>query len=555
MSVPFGDSAYLLKVTAFNQPAMDTMDGPPFPGGELDDLNFFTMSPWGAASIFYPAATIGRSTAPTDTPANTYVPAAFTGTFNYSISLFGGTDPSQAGQSSVGVLELIDTGFLDGLTRRVWDGATVELLRGDRDALFSTYSTVAKLSTAGIVWDTRKKELRLRDLSQALTGPLHGTRYAGTTGYEGDSTLAGRIRPIAYGQVFNITPVQVNSTTLIYEVSCTSVQAITAVREAGSALALDTSVGTSGDFATYALLAAAVIAAGKYVTCKALGLFRLQAAPLKAITADVQGDADTIGGATYTAKRAGIMRRIAVGRGNLKLTTSQIDDSTFTAMDTAQAGTCGYYFDAEVTKAEALAEVAAGCLGYWWFTIAGLLSVGYLTEVAATADYTLTVPLSGQATGTGDVIGEPTTQEPSIPRQSTLGGWSFNYTVQPQTELAGAVTQANVAIYSADMRTAPSSSATLARIWPNSPIIRLNTGLAGSSDSQTEATRQQALLGVPRVRWSVRVRLDPFGNWLGKTFSVNGWQRFGFAGAKRFLCVGVSVQGRNEVVLDLWGAL
>ncbi len=348
---------------------------------------------------------------------------------------------------------------------------------------------------------------------------------------------------------------QVNSTTLIYEVSCTSVQAITAVREAGSALALDTSVGTSGDFATYALLAAAVIAAGKYVTCKALGLFRLQAAPLKAITADVQGDADTIGGATYTAKRAGIMRRIAVGRGNLKLTTSQIDDSTFTAMDTAQAGTCGYYFDAEVTKAEALAEVAAGCLGYWWFTIAGLLSVGYLTEVAATADYTLTVPLSGQATGTGDVIGEPTTQEPSIPRQSTLGGWSFNYTVQPQTELAGAVTQANVAIYSADMRTAPSSSATLARIWPNSPIIRLNTGLAGSSDSQTEATRQQALLGVPRVRWSVRVRLDPFGNWLGKTFSVNGWQRFGFAGAKRFLCVGVSVQGRNEVVLDLWGAL
>lgn len=551
----FSDSAYLLKVTAFNQPAMDTMDGPPFPGGELDDLNFFTMSPWGAAQVSYPAATIGRTTSPTDTPPNTYVPAAFTGALNYGMELFGGTDPSQSGQSSIGVLELIDTGFLDSLTRRIWDGATAELLRGDPAAAFSTYSTVAKLTTAGIVWDTRKKELRLRDLGHVLTAPLHGTRYAGTTGYEGDSTLTGRIRPITYGQVFNIAPVQINAATLIYEVSCTSVNAITAVREAGAALVLDTTVGTSGDVATYALLAAATIASGKYATCKALGLFRLQAAPTKTITADVQGDADTIGGATYTAKRAGIMRRIAVGRGNLKLTTSQLDDSTFTAMDTAQAATCGFYFAEEITKAEALARVAAGCLGYWWFTIAGLLSVGYLTEVATTADYTLTVPTSGQATGTGDVIGEPVMRVYSGPRQATYGGWSFNYTVQPQSELAGAVTQANVAIYSADMRKVSSTSATLARIWPTSPITTLDTGMAGSSDAQTEVTRQQTLLAVPRVRWSVKARLDPFGNWLNKTFSVNGWQRFGFAGAKRFLCVGVSVQGRNEVVLDLWGAL
>ena len=533
----FADSAYLLKVTAYEQDETDVEAVP---------------------TTFYPAATVGRSTSPTDTPANTYVPAAFTGAFNYGLELFSGNDPSQSGRLSLGVLDLIDpSGGLDFLTGYVWDGATIELLRGDPAAAFSTYSSVAKLSAAGMVWDTRQKQIQLRALDHVLTAPLHDTRYSGAGLYDGDSTLVGVIRPILYGRAFNITPVQINATTLVYQVSCTSVEAIDAVRDGGVARPLDATVGTAGDCADYATLVAATIVAGRYITCKALGLFRLADVPAYGITCDARGDNDTINGATYTALRAGIIRRIATGRGNSKLTTAQIDDATFTAMDIAQPGECGFYFAEESTKAEAIAEVAAGCLGYWWFTIAGLFSVDYLTEVAASADYTLTVPTIGQGTGTGgDVIGEPAMQAHAPPRQATFLGYRHNYTIQPQASLAGSVTQADVAIYAAEMRKLGSQSEVLAHINPTAPIVVADSGFTNDpDDTQDEATRQQTLLGVPRVRWSVKVRLDPFGDWLNKTFSVNGWQRFGFAGEKRFLCVGVSVQGRNEVALDLWGAL
>lgn len=531
----FDEEAYLLKVTAYLQ----------------------SDSAVATTTTFYPAATVGRSTAPTDTPATTYVPAAFTGTLNYALELFSGADPSAGpGRSSLGVLELVDPdGSLDSLTNYVWDGATVDLLRGAPTAAFSTYSTVAKLAAAGMVWDTRKKQIQLRALDHVLTAPLHDTRFAGTGGYEGDVILAGVIRPICYGQAFNISPVQINAATLVYQVSCTSVQAI-AVRDGGVARPIDTAIGTAGNFSDYATLVAATIAAGKYATCNALGLFRLNDVPLYGITCDVQGDADTIGSVAYTAKRAGIIRRIAIGRGNLKLTVAQLDDATFTAMDAAQTGVCGFYFDKEITKAAAISEVAAGCLGYWWFTVAGLFSVDYLTEVEASADYTLTVPAIGQTAGTGDVIGEPALQLFTPPRQATFLGVRFNNTIQQQSELAGSVSQEDVALYAIDMRKLGSESAIRAHINPTAPIVILNSGFSDlPADAQAEATRQQTLLGVPRVRWSVKVRLDPFGDWLNKTFSVNGWTRFGFAGAKRFLCVGVSVQGRNEVVLDLWGTL
>ena len=74
--------------------------------------------------------------------------------------------------------------------------------------------------------------------------------------------------------MFNIPPVQINATGLIYQVSCSSVLAIDAVRDGGAALAV------SADYGTYDLLAAATVAPGAYATCIALGLFRLGSAPV-----------------------------------------------------------------------------------------------------------------------------------------------------------------------------------------------------------------------------------------------------------------------------------
>jgi len=64
----------------------------------------------------------------------------------------------------------------------------------------------------------------------------------------------------------------------------------------------------------------------------------------KGITADVDGDADTIDGFTRPLTLGQIVRRIATGRGNLKLTPAQLEAATFTALDAAFPAACGWFW-------------------------------------------------------------------------------------------------------------------------------------------------------------------------------------------------------------------
>ena len=206
----------------------------------------------------------------------------------------------------MGVLELLDPdGELDGLRSLGWDGAPLMLMRGEPDAAYSTFSTVARLTTAGLRYNVRKKEVLLRDLAWRLNqAELHGQRYGGTGATDGDPSLAGQIKPLAIGTVFNISPVQINATGLVYQVSCSSVLAIDAVRDGGAPLSF------SADYGTYDLLAAATVSPGAYSTCIAQGLFRIGSGPVYLITADVRGDNDVIAGLSYPHKATSFMLQL-----------------------------------------------------------------------------------------------------------------------------------------------------------------------------------------------------------------------------------------------------
>ena len=547
----FAGQAVALKVTAYPVTQADQVDAPVLPGGDIDDIAFtWSWSP--STTTTYPAATIGRSTAPTDTPANTYVPGALSDSVNYGISILSAADPvAGGGSSTAGELLLIDPGGgLDTLTGTVWDGAMIEILRGDPLAAFSTYSTVASFTGAGLVYDTKSKQIKLRDINWRLTqGLIHDERYSGAGGIDGDATLANVWKPIAYGSPFNVTPVQIGASLLIYQVSFTTIQAVTAVRDGGAALTLDTAVGTAGDCATYAILAAATVAAGKYATCLVKGLFRLGGSPTKRITCDVQGDNES----TWVSKRADIVQRIATGRGNVKLTTAQLDTASFTALNTAQAAACEAYFAQPISKADAIKYVLDGCLGYAAVTVAGLLTVGYFDETPTTASTVFKVPASGQVAGDGDVVGEPTMQAIAAPRRATFLGWSRNYTPQTQDELAGAVTMANAAIYAADSRKVSVANGALTVAQPTAPIVTLESGMANQADALVEVVRQQRVMSKRRELWQIDVRLDPYTDLLGEAVEVDGWSRFKFGGARVFKVVGVNVTGANRVTLTLWG--
>ena len=538
----YSDQALALKLTAFNLGAFGGFDGPPFPGGEFDVVPM-SVTFGGSQVSTYVAATVGLATSPSDTPANTNIPDLLSPAINYGVSLFNGSDPTSDGSSTTGVLTIADvSGALDSLTTYALDGATATLLRGDPTAPLSTWSTVATFTTAGMVYDTRQKQIKARDLGWTLSGELHSTRYAGTGGYQGDSTFTNRLRPLTIGQVFDISPIQLGAALLIYEVSCSSVNAITDVRDGGASLTFDS------DYPTYTALAAAAISGGHYATCLAFGLFRLGGAPAKQITADVQGDADSIGGVGYVNTRAAIAKRIAIGRGNLKLTTAQLNAASFTAFDTAQPAIVGWYWDGSTatTKAQALSQVLKGCLGWWYTGIDALLYVGVLDAPPSTGTTTITYPQ--------DFISEPSMQAYGSPRQATYINWSTNYTPQTQDQLAGSVTQANAAIYIADARQQGVASANVLVAWPTSPIVTTDAGYALSADAATEASRQQRVLGVPRERWTITVRMDPLTTGLlGSAITVAGWPRYSFLPSRTLICVGVSVVGKNQIALDLWG--
>ena len=542
--------AYLLVATPFDAALELDLPGPPFPFGGVPRRTPRATTLQGTTATIYPAATgnAARSTANDDEPAAQWVPGKLSGAFNYELALFVAEGPTWgSGGGTLGILELTDPdGELDDLRTLGWDGAPIEIRRGEPDAYFSTYSTVAKLSAAGIRFDLRRKEILLRDLSWQLSqAELHGERYGGTGGADGDATLKGRIKPIAFGEVFNIPPVQINATGLIYQVSCTSVLAIDAVKDGGNDLT------PGSDYATYAELAAATVASGHYATCKALGLFRLGSAPVYAITADVRGDNDSRNGLTYPETRAQIARRIATGRGNIRLRDPQdLDGATFSVLDQWQPATVGRYWDAEITKAEALSELMVGCCGWWSIGLDGRLAIGQVEDPALAAA-SLTLDFDGD-NGADVRVDAPSMTNWQPPRRSTLMGWQRNYTPLSVTQIAGVVSQSDAAILQAQGQLATSNSLWVQSSYPSSPVVQIDGGFAAEADAQLEADRQRRLFGQVREVFELPVVMDPFAPVVGRVVAIANANRLGLGALTKAWCFGVAVNANGKPILKLW---
>lgn len=541
--------AYLMVASPFDSELVLSIPGPPFPFGGVSFDSALAFDTQGNTATIYPASTgnAARSTANDDTPAATWIPGKLPGVFNYELSLWGGTNPaSSGGGGTLGILELADPdGELDDLRTKGWDGAAIELRRGAPEAYFSTYSTVAVLSAAGIRYDLRRKEILLRDLAWKLNGAeLHGERYGGTGGADGDATLKGRIKPIAFGSVFNVPPVQINATALIYQVSCTSVLAFDAVKDGGASLTIGT------DYATYDLLAAASVGAGTVATCKALGLFRLGAAPVYAVTVDLRGDNDTINGLGYPSTRAAIARRIATGRGNIKLRDPQdLDGTAFEYLDQWQPATVGRYWAEEISKADALTELMAGCAGWWTVRLSGRLAVGQLEDPALVA---ANITLDYDPSDTEARLGEPAVIDWQLPRRSTVMGWKRNYSPLNVTQIAGSVSQADSAVLQAEARFATSQNLWVSSGYPSAPVVTIDGGFTTEADAQLEADRQARIFSKVREALEVPVVMDPFADVVGRVIRIANGSRLGLGAAANTLCHGIAVNGNNKPILRLW---
>lgn len=536
--------ALAMVARPFDPDAEVALQYPPFPAGTIDVPDPLSITTLGALTTVT-ASTIGFNSRGGDDPAHTHFPRVLSESFNFEIELFPGIDPagSSARSAGVGAIKLTDPGGeLDSaVIDYAWDGRDLDLFRGAKTAAFANWTRVARLTTAGILYDPVEKQIRLRDLQWRLYGvELLDSKYDGTGGINGDAGVIGQPRMQSYGRIVGLEPRLIDATNIVYQWHDRVVQSVTGLRDGATAIVID------GDDADLATLLAASIATGHARTCNALGLVRLGATAFYGLRLDGYGDAYSINGFGYVETRAAIARRLATSRSALALREQdQLDQVSFSRFDAAQPAPVGFAFDGSITIGAAIDAVLGGCLGVWWAGLDGRMTVDLLRVPDTSPDFILRHP--------ADIIGDPKMLAWSPPRRQTRMGWRHIWSPQ-RPEALGDATPTEQRLYGEEWSFALSTDDVVRTRYPTAPDAIVPGNFAIEGNAYGEAVRQQQLLGVRRERWQIDVRLDPFAPVIGKTVEIQGFTRLGWTDPRRFRVVKVTaVASRGVVTLDLWG--
>ena len=511
-------------------------DGPPVPIGTRANGDEFGYSAFGGETSVY-LSDAGFVSGPSDAPANTLFSARLTETFTIDALAFNGEEPAGRSRVSVSVLQAINAdGALDYLTDYGWDGRSVKLYRVAKGAAFSAATLVFAGTAEGLDWDDRNLTIRLRDDQLLFDRPIQASVYSGGGDADGDSIIAGLRRPLVFGAATNCPLQLINAANLVYQVHDGQINAVTEVRDRGVALT------ATSDYADYAALVGATVAAGSYATCLALGLVRLGASSDGLITADVEGDA--AGG--YVSSTANIVRRIAATRmGTANVADpGGLDAASFTTLEAAQPASIGYYVGPEDDKtvAQVFDELMAGIGGFWGNTRAGLLFVKRL-EAPSTPVATFT---------NADIIDvRPLRRTGPRPSKRRTVEYQHMFVVQDPDGLAAGLSASDREIYSSPARIAEASNSGVLAKHRLARDVHTVAFFASQSDAEAEATRLQALHGPGPDFYTAIVADGSFDYWLGDVVALDV-DRYDLAGGRDFVVVGIR-EGGPSAELTLWG--
>lgn len=512
--------------------------------GPLGDMIYPEDGEWGWPGVrqtLYVAATTGRSTRNDDTPAKTWVPSKLSPSLNFGSKLFDGVDPLKRSRPGQGEIVLNDPdGELDYLFDYSLDGATITIKRGDRGSPYGTWETVGKFTAAGMIHDYDSKRIRLRDLSWALSAPLHDEYYGGTGGLDGDVGLANVWKPWALGYC-NTKPVMLNAEAQILQWSFTSSAAVLAFRHGGVELPFH------ADYPTFEALRDASIPSGHYGTCLAHSLARPNIDIEKGIRVDVIGDADTAYGRPGPTKRGAIARRIATTHGVSRLNDeTQIDPAAFNALDLQHVASVGWFFDEPISKADALDLVMGGILGWWTIKRDGRMAVGWVESPALGSSLNFAFKSYGMSA--------PRVVDWAPPRAGTIMTWRRNHAPEGRSELATSVSEATAEILSKSAQNVRQLSPAVTNMYPTAATVVVdNSGFWFQADADVECARQQGVLEVPRSRYQWDMAIDPYVDLQGLVATLTGLDRMQASGGKPLLNVGVDTPGTDSTMTEWWG--
>lgn len=336
---------------------------------------------------------------------------------------------------------------------------------------------------------------------------------------EAGASLEGRPKPLCFGKCLNVTPVQVNPAQLLYQVHDGPIQAVEKVYDNGIALTVTT----------------------HYTVDPLRGTFKLNQAPVGAITADVLGD--TLGAYGYLESVSAVAHRVVTTFG--PLTDADLDYPTFTALHNANTAVVGLYVTEPATILQVLDELVNSIGAFYGFNRNGLFEVGLFTAPSASAPV-------GASFGPAEILEiEPLPTE--LPAWRQRVGYEKNWTVQSGDSLAGGVTADRKAFLAEEMRVAVAADPAVKQAFLLAADPEpLPTLLHAKSAAEAEAARLLAFYGVRREMYRVTVKTQPYKLDLGDQVALD-YTRFGLAG-RLFRIVGLEERADvNRVTMELWG--
>jgi hypothetical protein len=480
------------------------------------------------------------TTEPSDTPANTYYDARIVNPASISRNMFSNGTTSGASRVGYGAVELSNVdGGLDYLLPYSFDGRSLVVKIGVQGAAFSTFTTILNGTMEQVEFTFAKATILVRDKLAILDKPLQTTLYAGNNslpaGVEGVADIAKKPKPLLYGQVFNIQPIMVNSSKLIYQINDGAISAVGNVYDRGVALIFH------ADEPTVADMEAHDPPAGKYITCLALGYIRIKTVPSGLLTCDA-----TQGAAAGNRTVAQILKAIALKGG---VAAGDIVAGDVTALDTLNSAVVGVWIESTETSINIMDQIAISIGAYYGFDATGLFRMGRFDAPAGAANIEINTSniISIEHNRTNDT-------DKGIPAYRVKVNYQKNYTVQ-DFDLAGAVADDRRNVLAQSTLTASSEDASIKNQYSLAVEITRDALLVTQASAATEAARVLALYKARRDLYTVRIALD-LSETLPDLVNVANLtlNRFGLNSGKLFKIIGIeSDYSTNRATLTLWG--
>lgn len=484
---------------------------------------------------------IGYTTGAADTPSHTYYEPRIQQPANMQRSLASGAGTRGATRVGYGELVLVNLdGGLDPLVDYGFDGRAISIKLGtQRPWQAPVWTTVITGTMARADFSWSQLTISLRDRQAELNAPLQTVTYAGNnvlpSGLEGVATdIKGKEKPRLYGYGWQLSPVLVNTSRLIYQISDAALQSVSAVYDRGAALTAGSAYSSQADMETNAP------SAGQYRAWLAGGMFRLGASPAGQITCDAIAGASS---ANRTA--AQVAKQVLLDAG---ISSGDISSSDVTALDSATGAEIGYWLDSAATSQRVL-DAVLGSVGAWWgVDRLGKFRMARFEAPSGTPVATLTeVEIIKIDRIPGADIAIPV--------------WQVTLAYQPYSttqtnDLAGSVTDARRAELAEPVRKVVAADSGIKTLHPLAETLEVETRIADATAAQNEANRLLALYKVRRDTLSVRVALDAdlaAAIDLGAVVSV-AVPRYGYTGGRLMRVTSIRTDLRGGVLdLTLWG--